>query len=517
MDVHSRYSHSRNKSFIRIPLRRMAADSISVISLPDTYNGANTENQLKQMNDPNFCEEADSMPREESPSSSVLDDAQKAIENSISVIDMKNVPCEGKTDLLERNKESEPKNYLKSVLISTGTIALCVLFFIPWTTVPRTDSIRYQSYWFETWLPHVTLTILDAAAQLLNLTVWTKENSLATLSTFLKVFLSHLVPHIGVYLISYLVWSAHLGFNHPLPYLGFVVFLVEMSASKIGLWFVLPTQLLGNQEFRRKLWVYMLYCFASVMVINLTETLSYLFLNPPGGIQLLVPFIFVAIRELDYRIRAKCVEKMVQEDDEASLALIDIIVNVTYAFFVAVRTVEIEISTVGLLLAMEFLLHLKMTYQIIKEHKRIGLDNVEDDNKNLKSTLVILILTELIEGFVPFIHGICMAMAYYGPNSNLLANIGDTYWGTKIEDINPVLISMIVLFAVDFLRVIITSVILWKVIKINFFREFQRVLESYWLFMVIYFAFGEAVYIATTDINLGTDTSGKFLWIDQEG
>ena len=77
---------------------------------------------------------------------------------------MKNVPCEGKTDLLERNKESEPKNYLKSVLISTGTIALCVLFFIPWTTVPRTDSIRYQSYWFETWLPHATLTILDAAA-----------------------------------------------------------------------------------------------------------------------------------------------------------------------------------------------------------------------------------------------------------------------------------------------------------------------------------------------------------------
>ena len=110
-----------------------------------------------------------------------------------------------------------------------------------------------------------------------------------------------------------------------------------------------------------------------------------------------------------------------------------------------------------------------------------------------------------------------MAMAYYGPNSNLLANIGDTYWGTKIEDINPVLISMMFLFAVDFLSVIITSVILLKVIKINVFREFQRVLESYWLFMVIYLAFGEAVYIATTDINLGTDTSGKFLWIDPEG
>ena len=85
--------------------------------------------------------------------------------------------------------------------------------------------------------------------------------------------------------------------------------------------------------------------------------------------------------------------------------------------------------------------------------------------------------------------------------SNLLANIADTYWGTKIEDINPVLISIIVLFAVYYLSVIITSVILWKVIKINIFREFQGVLESNWLFMVICLAFGETVYIATTDIN----------------
>ena len=61
----------------------MAADSISVISLPDTCDGEKTENQLQQLKNLNFREEADSMSREESPSSSVLDDAQKAIENYI--------------------------------------------------------------------------------------------------------------------------------------------------------------------------------------------------------------------------------------------------------------------------------------------------------------------------------------------------------------------------------------------------------------------------------------------------
>ena len=50
-------------------------------------------------------------------------------------------------------------------------IAFCLLFIIPWTTIPRTNSIIYQSYWMEVSLPVTTNCMLFAAVDLLNLTI----------------------------------------------------------------------------------------------------------------------------------------------------------------------------------------------------------------------------------------------------------------------------------------------------------------------------------------------------------
>ena len=50
-------------------------------------------------------------------------------------------------------------------------IAFCLLFTIPWTTIPRTNSIIYQSYWMEVSLPVTTNCMLFAAVDLLNLTI----------------------------------------------------------------------------------------------------------------------------------------------------------------------------------------------------------------------------------------------------------------------------------------------------------------------------------------------------------
>ena len=49
------------------------------------------------------------------------------------------------------------------------------------------------------------------------------------------------------------------------------------------------------------------------------------------------------------------------------------------------------------------------------------------------------------------------------------------------------------------------------------FQEIQRVLETYWLFMVIKLAYNESAYVSSIDINIGVDTSGKYVWIEQEG
>ena len=62
-----------------------------------------------------------------------------------------------------------------------------------------------------------------------------------------------------------------------------------------------------------------------------------------------------------------------------------------------------------------------------------------------------------------------------------------------------------------------TSLWVWNATKINMLREFHRILGNYWIFMVVRFALNDVAFVSALDIYFGTDTSGKFLWIDEKG
>ena len=286
---------------------------------------------------------------------------------------------------------------------------------------------------------------------------------------------------------------------------------------QIGFWILLPSHLLAKQDFKRKLRTYHLYFTFSVYTIIQNELLSQLFFSIPTNLQFLVPIIVAAFREFDTFMRSKLVDKMMGNQDEPAAALLEIIVNSIYAFFFAIRLAESELSTVGCVVAIDFILHLKMTYQIVKEHRKVKVQDAENSNGKEKIILMELILAELIEGLIPITHAIRMALAYYGPNSTLLANVGSNYWGTKIEDIQPLFVSMGVLFAFDTISAIVTSLWLWKVTKVNMLHEFNEVLGKYWLFMVITLAMQGASSFASTDANFGGDTSGRYVWAERKG
>ena len=409
------------------------------------------------------------------------------------------------------------KDACKSLLVAVGILAICIIFIIPLTIIPRTDSIAYQSYWMEIVLAFASPYIGVGLCETLNLTIWTKEASLASLRGFLTCFLLHYIPLILIHMICYYIWSVHLGYNHPLSNLGLYLTVLTWILYQIGLWFFLPSNLLRKQEFRRKLRWYMVYYFWTIVVLSVLELLSHLFLNPPADLQFIVPFMIVAFREFDLLTRLKLVDKIMKHKDEPAAVLVNISVNATYASFVAVRLPDAENATVFCVVAIEFVLHMITTYQIIKEHKKIGDENEQDENMKKNFDLANLILTELTEGFVPILHGISIAMAYYGSNANLLANIGSSYWGEEINDIGFVFISMTMLFIVDTTSAVATSIWLWKTVKINMILEFQRVLTTYWFFMVAKIAYNESAYLMSSDINLGMDSTSKFSWINDEG
>ena len=366
----------------------------------------------------------------------------------ISVINVRRSSGDENRD--ENNKEQNElhlRDVCKGILISiAGTIGFCALFSIHWTTIPRTNSMIYQSHWMEILLPVSSNTILTAGNLLLDLIIWTKEDCLKSLRVFLKTYFLGLLIFYAFYVACYIVWSVFLQNNHPCPIYG-VIIIPTLISIVSGFWFILPSPLLSDEEFRRKLRWYMLYHVLVFITLVLHSILSGLYVTVPSQFQFLMAIAIFGFREVDKRLRSKVITKMMGQQDEQASIFLAIRVLSRYSFFFTISLVGSHLATLITTIGMGLYFHSKATYQTIRAHRNVG--NEGGNSERTEKNITKLIIAELIEGFTPVIYGICIAMAYYGPNAHLLSTIGNAYWSKPMKDIGPVFITMLILFAID--------------------------------------------------------------------
>ena len=72
-----------------------------------------------------------------------------------------------------------------------------------------------------------------------------------------------------------------------------------------------------------------------------------------------------------------------------------------------------------------------MTYNIVKIQHKVAFENRESMTKEKWSAVRKLALAEMTEGLAPIVIAIGFALAYYGPNSMILGNVKNEYWGYK--------------------------------------------------------------------------------------
>ena len=153
----------------------MTSDSISTVSVHDIFCYDDNQIIREQVNLPTITFHGGK--------------SNETLENFIFIIDSQDVSCEKDIDQHNQRERFSTKDAFKFVWLSVRIVGLCILFIIPWTTIPRTDCIAYQSHWAEIILPSAITYALTAAADLQNLITWTKEKSLATFRVFLTMFL----------------------------------------------------------------------------------------------------------------------------------------------------------------------------------------------------------------------------------------------------------------------------------------------------------------------------------------
>ena len=116
--------------------------------------------------------------------------------DSISVISVNDVPCsEDAHENEERkgNNVNHKKGLIIHGLFALAIIAFCSLFVVPWTIIPRTNSIVYKSYWMEVNLPIASFFLLMAGNDVLNLALWSKEKAIVSFSVLLRLWLMYVI------------------------------------------------------------------------------------------------------------------------------------------------------------------------------------------------------------------------------------------------------------------------------------------------------------------------------------
>ena len=192
-----------------------------------------------------------------------------------------------------------------------------------------------------------------------------------------------MIPYAVIYVLSYVIWSVYLKFNPPAPDLGIICFLISTTLTIIGLWNFLPSHFLAKEEFRRKLKIFILLCFWVVMMVLIKEFLSVLFVKAPVEFQFLVPFMIAGCREFYKRVQSKTVARMMVEKDETASALIAMNTSTHFSFFISIKLVGAEFSTICSTVVIDFALHLKATIEIIKELRKVN----EVGNLNLNQAI----------------------------------------------------------------------------------------------------------------------------------
>ena len=441
-------------------------------------------------------------------------------EDGISVVSIPNMSsreeCE---DNRKANAIDSKEKYVSywNICYVFAVLACCTVFSSTVTLMPRSNSIFYQTHWFEFNLTYGLVSLLLAGSVQLSMIVWFRSKTLQSFWIFLRIYAFELMLWILPYSMAYVIWCIYFGYNWPIPYLGYN-YLIGSLVYPIGIWFIFPKSLRVDAEFQKNMKLFSLNWAVEVLMLFLREAISMLFKAIPPYLQWIVPLLIPILKYCDTWATSNLINRMTGGKDEASKVLLAIRINATYSNFVAARIFGAETITVCFFVLVEFILQLQMTYKIVQTHNKIFNEEFDDRAGQKPKLVKKLALAEITEGVTPMVFAIGFAMAYYGPNSTILGNVKNEYWGyKKVDDVGYLYRMMLLLFGVDTLSVIVNSLILRELTDIDLLQEFCRIMKKYWFFIAVRFANSMCTQYATKDINLGLDSTGEFEWITKEG
>ena len=275
--------------------------------------------------------------------------------------------------------------YVIIILVSS------ILVTMPATLFPLNNAMKHPEYWWEIIIP---LALGLSAYDSLNMVfecemIFTFETS-KSFKVCLRSYSINFLTTIMTFVLCFIVWTVWLGNNHPIPFLGGIIFVVLSITQCIALWFQFPSQLRGKRNVRNRIWTFLLYRlwfrFYAVQALGLKTMMVML----PLQIQWVMAIILPIHRELNLWVIIKLLEKSTDYTTTVPLMpklTATTLCNVGHASFVAmiISSMATDITSYSIL-AVDFMINLLFLHKIIKLQRMISPTD-DRENENSKSLI----------------------------------------------------------------------------------------------------------------------------------
>ena len=449
------------------------------------------------------------------------------MEDTISVISIQNSsPPKELEKETETGKEEKAKvlsndvsywNLLYILAISVGSVLATSIV----TLIPRHNTIFYPEFWYEPMILFVfTICLRFSILTIAELYVLTKIEDLLSIKVFLKSLFGYSLSFVLPYCICYATWTVALSRNHPLPFIGYSGIPTIYLSSFVAACYLFSPETRAANEIKAII-PYLILHRISVFFVGLGVIVLKIILQILSRVEWIAAILIPIFRSSSSWVMSKIVDKITGHNNEAANSSVTSYTSYIYGFYIANGLFSAKQSTIYCILSVEFVLHMRNCYQIIRlsgKIKETPTTSTKDNfNREKQQKVFELASTELIETLIPLVYGLGYALAYFGPNAHLMKNIGSNWFGGKVmKDIQYFYQLMILLFTIDLIGMILTGACLYQFCKLNVLQEICKVLKKYW-WMIMLQLNAIATFLGTNDINFALDFTGNFQWITDDG
>lgn len=384
--------------------------------------------------------------------------------------------------VIDFEKDGNVTSGLYCILISLVVISLSV----PLTIVPQHNILKFPEYWPEYWLNYLVILLAYASNHVFDCFLVMNNNDMFSIKIFVGMYANLLGAMMLASLMINVIWIYVLNFHPPIPCFGIMLRSVAFVVNCTVLWFQHPITLRSDLCFRKRLKSYLVMRVVRQCMFQAYVKSAILFEMVPAKFQFVLAFALPILRYGNSWVQHKIADKAKGSIESANRFAVNCYVACTHALYLSIiigsKATDI---TSYLICGIDVILNMKLCYKIVRIYKRHG----KILHAEIQNDLQTLVMKETLELLLPILYCIMFSMAYFGPNAEIMGNIKNDYWQyKKVEDVTIPLSKIGVFLFIDLLRIMLSSFILWKCCRINFFSEYCRMMDIYWKAITSYIA-----------------------------